>query len=152
MTETRDIGHPFVGNVDIDGRRYAVTVEIAFDGVEHVGHLLFADDDWEEGEEISDQTGIHGKSADDVVISARHLSAGELAQRYRLALTTTRRYHGLRKATEDVLNRIRHLNKVSTSMRAGLLDVDDAAREIDATEQQLVDMVRQLRGYAGVPV
>jgi hypothetical protein len=150
MTETRDIGHPFVGNVDIDGRRYAVSVEVAFDGVEHVGHLLFADDDWDDGEEISDQLGIPGKTADDVVLSARHLSAGELAQRYRRALSTTRRNHGLRKATEEVLNHIRHLNKVSTSMRAGLLDVDDAAREIDATEQQLVSMVRQLKSFAGV--
>jgi hypothetical protein len=149
MNETRDIGNPFVGNVDIDGRRYAVTIEIAFDGMEHVGHLLFADEDWEEGEEISDQVGIPGKSADDIVIGARHMSAGELAQRYRRALTFKRRNHGLRKATEDVLNRIRHLNKVATSMRAGLLDVDDAAREIDATEQQLVEMVRQLKGYAG---
>lgn len=150
MTETQDVGHPFVGNIDIDGRRYAVTVEIAFDGVEYIGHLLFADDDWEEGEEIPDQVGIPGKSADEIVVSARHLSAGELAQRYRRALSTTRRNHGLRKATDDVLAGIRHLNKVSTSMRAGLLDVDDAAREIDATEQKLVDMIRQLRGHVDV--
>ncbi len=150
MTDTRETEHPFVGAIDIDGRRYAVSIEIAFDGVEHIGHLRFADEEWEEDEGVSDQVGIPGRSPNDIVQAARTLSRDELSQRYIRAVTTTRRFHGLRKATEDVLSRIRHLNKVSTSMRAGLLDVDDAAREIEATEQQLIDMVRQLRGYAGV--
>jgi len=148
MNETREI-HPFVGAIDIDGRRYAVSIEISFDDVEHIGHLRFADEEWESDEGISDQVGITGRSPNEIMRAARSLSGEELSQRYRRALSTTRRFHGLRKATEDVLANIRHLAKVSTSMRAGLLDVDDAAREIDATEQRLVDMVRQLRGFAG---
>ncbi len=150
MTETRETEHPFVGAIETEGRRYAVSIEIAFDGVEHIGHLRFADEDWEEGEGVSDHVGIPGRSPNDIVQVARALSQTELSQRYKRAVTTTRRFHGLRKATEDVLASIRHLNKVATSMRAGLLDVDDAAREIDATEQRLVEMVRQLRDYAGV--
>ncbi len=49
-----------------------------------------------------------------------------------------------------MLNSIRYLNKVATSMRAGLLDVDEAAAEIDETEKKLHAMVGQLRHYAGV--
>ena len=57
---------------------------------------------------------------------------------------------GLRLLTQEVLAQIRYLNKVATSMRAGLLDVDEAATEIANTEQRLHDMVGQLRVYAGV--
>jgi hypothetical protein len=35
-------------------------------------------------------------------------------------------------------------------MRAGLLDVEEAASEIASTEQRLHDMVGQLRNFAGV--
>ena len=35
-------------------------------------------------------------------------------------------------------------------MRAGLLDVEEAANEIASTERRLHDMVGQLRNYAGV--
>ena len=35
-------------------------------------------------------------------------------------------------------------------MRAGLLDVDEAASEIANTEERLHDMIGQLRLYAGV--
>jgi hypothetical protein len=150
MTETREIEQLFVAAVEIDGRRYAVSAEVAFDGVEYIGYLRFANDEWEDDEGISDRVGLTGRTPNDILQAARALSGADLAQRYERALGTTRRFHGLRQATEDVLSHIRHLAKVSTSMRAGLLDVDDAAREIDATEQRLVSMVRQLRGYAGV--
>ena len=150
MIENREVIKAFVADVDIDGRRYAVNIEIAFDGVEHIGRLHFVEDDWEEDGGIADLVGITGRSPNEVTAAARALSSSDLAQRYRRAQSTTRRFHGLRRATEDILSRIRHLNKVSTSLRAGLIDVDDAAREIDATEQQLIDIVRQLRGYAGV--
>jgi hypothetical protein len=35
-------------------------------------------------------------------------------------------------------------------MRAGLLDVDGAAGEIDLTEKQLHELVDRLRSFAGV--
>ncbi|HJU76218.1 MAG TPA: hypothetical protein VJ717_20930 [Gemmatimonadaceae bacterium] len=150
MSEIREIEERFVGAIDMEQRRYAVTVEIAFDGVEHIGHLRFANDDWEDDEGIADHVGIPGRSANEILVAAQALTREDLLQRYERAQTTTRRFHGLRRATDDVLALIRYLNKVSTSLRAGLLDIDDAAREIDSTEQQLVDRVRQLRGYAGV--
>lgn len=150
MTETSEIEQLFVAAIDIGGRRYAVCLETTFDGVEYIGVLRFANEDWEEDEGIVDRVGITGRSPNDILLAARALTHADLMQRYDRALGTTRRFHGLRKATEEVLAHIRHLAKVSTSMRAGLLDVDDAAQEIDATEQRLVAMVRQLKGFAGV--
>ena len=81
---------------------------------------------------------------------AQALTSDDFVQRYRRALSEKRRFHGLRKATDEVLAKIRYLNQVAISMRAGLLDVDGAAQEIDLTEKQLHDLVAQLRVHAGV--
>jgi hypothetical protein len=52
--------------------------------------------------------------------------------------------------TEEVLAKIRYLNQVALSMRAGLLDMEGAAQEIDLTEKQLHDLIGKLREVAGV--
>ena len=48
-----------------------------------------------------------------------------------------------------MLSKIRYLNQVSISMRAGLLDVSGAASEIEITERQLHELVDRLRSFAG---
>lgn len=138
-----------VTTVELEGRRFNVSVAVEYDGVEHVGHLWFADEEWED-DGVRDHGAIPGHSPDEVLAHARQLSQPELALRYERAQSDKRRFHGLRRATEEVLNSIRYLNKVATSMRAGLLDVDEAAAEIDETERRLHEMVGQLRQYAGV--
>lgn len=138
-----------ISALDFDGRSYNVTVGIENDGIEFVGHIWFTDEAWED-EGIRDHGAIPGKSAEQVLQHARALSDHDLTLRFRRAQVDQRRFHGLRKLTEQVLDRIRHLNKVSTSMRAGLLEVDEAASEIDATERQLHEMIDQLRHFAGV--
>lgn len=138
-----------VTTVEIDGRRFNVSVAIEFDGVEHVGHLWYADEEWDD-EEFRDHGTIPGQTPAEVLAHARQLSQVELGLRFQRAQADKRRFHGLRRITEDVLSNIRHLNKVATSMRAGLLDVDEAAAEIDETEKRLHDMVGQLRHFAGV--
>lgn len=140
----------FVANAEIDGRTCAVTVRVAFDGIEHVGYLWFREPDWDEDEGIRDHGAIPGQSPNDVLERARALSAHDLTLRYRRALSERRRYHGLRVITTEFLAQIRYLNKVATSMRAGLLGVDEAAAEIAATERRLHEMVSQIRGLAGV--
>lgn len=138
-----------IGSVEADDRTWNVTVVIENDGVEFVGHLWFADEAWED-EGFRDHGAIPGRSVDEVTEHARALSAQDLMLRFRRAQADQRRHHGLRKLTEQVLENIRHLNKVATSMRAGLLEVDEAAAEIDATEQKLHSMIRELRHFAGV--
>ncbi len=138
-----------ITTIDIDGRRFNVSVAVAYDGVEHVGHLWFADEAWED-DGVRDHGSIPGQSPDEVVDHAKHLTDADLALRFERAQAEKRRFHGLRRVTDDVLSHIRYLNKVATSMRAGLLDVDEAAAEIDETEQRLHEMVGQLRNFAGV--
>ena len=45
---------------------------------------------------------------------------------------------------------IRHLNALATSMRAGLVDLEEAASEIDLTEDRLHELIDRLRPVAGV--
>ena len=140
----------FVTTTDIDGCTYSVTVRVDFDGIEHVGHLFFRDSEWEEGEGIRDHGTIPGRTREDIQLTAQGFTHHELTLRHRRAISERRRFSGLRQLTQEVLAQIRYLNKVATSMRAGLLDVDEAATEIASTEERLHAMVGQLRMYAGV--
>lgn len=147
MTETSETTHPFVGRIAVDGRPYAVSIEIAFDGVEYVGRLRFADDDWGQDDGVVDPVAMPGVSPNAILASAKSLTPEQLAQRYERARRVSQRVHGLRRTAEDALARLRHLRHVATSLRAGLLDADDAAREIDAIEGQLSVMLRELGEY-----
>lgn len=143
-----DIIQPHITTIDYEGRRLEVSCRIAFDGIEYVGRLWFSDPVEAEGG-IPDRGALPGRSRDEVTTAARRLSPPELAMRYRRALAERRRFHELRRVTEEVLTRIRFLNQVAISMRAGLLDEDGAAQEIEMTEHQLHDLVARLRFAAG---
>lgn len=147
MTEPIEQLH--VTTVEIDGRRFNVSIAVEFDGIEHVGHLWYEDEEWDD-DGLRDHGSIPGHSPEQVLSHARQLSDADLVLRYQRAVSDKRRFHGLRRATDDVLSNIRYLNKVATSMRAGLLDVEEAAAEIDETEKKLHHMVGQLRNFAGV--
>lgn len=144
-----DIIQPHVTTMDHDGRRLDVTCRIAFDGIEYVGRLWFAQTDLADSG-ITDRGAIPGRSRDEVLALAQRLTPPELALRYRRAVAERRRFLNLRRATEEVLGQIRYLNQVSISMRAGLLDKEGAAQEIEITEKQLHDLVEKLRDAAGV--
>ncbi len=150
MTTVNQTEPVHLTTVDIDGRRFNVTLAVEFDGVEHVGHLWFADEEWDD-DGVRDHGAIPGVTPEEVLGHARHFGHAELELRFQRAQADKRRCHGLRRLTDEVLQNIRYLNKVATSMRAGLLEVDEAATEIDETERRLHEMVGQLRTYAGVP-
>lgn len=138
-----------VATIDHDGRRYNVTVVTQFDGIEYVGRLYFADDAWDDAG-LPDRGPLPGRTRDEVVALAKRLSPQDLTLRFRRAVAEKRRFVGLRRATDDILSKIRYLNQVAISMRAGLLDVDGAAQEIALTERQLHEIVDRLRVFAGV--
>lgn len=144
-----DTVQPHVTTIDYQGRRYSVSCRIAFDGIEYVGRLWFADDAWDDTG-IPDRGALPGRDREEVMALAKRLSPAELVLRYRRALAEKRRFIGLRKVTEEVLSKIRYLNQVAISMRAGLLDMDGAAQEIDLTEKQLHELIDRLKSYAGV--
>lgn len=138
-----------VATIDHDGRRYNVSVVTQFDGIEYVGRLYFADDAWDDAG-LPDRGPLPGRNRDEVLALARRLTPQDLILRYRRAVAEKRRFVGLRRATDDILAKIRYLNQVAISMRAGLLDVEGAAQEIALTERQLHEIVDRLRMFAGV--
>lgn len=144
-----DVIQPHIATLDDEGRALDVSCRVAFDGIEYVGRLWFAVAD-DADTAIADRGALPGRSRDEVIALARRLTPAELALRYRRAIAERRRYLELRRVTDEVLTRIRYLNQVSVSMRAGLLDREGAAQELDLTERQLHDLVQALRHAAGV--
>jgi hypothetical protein len=150
MPSVRDENvQPHIATLEYDGRRFNVTCKVMFDGIEYVGHLWFADEAWDDTG-VPDRGSLPGRTRDETLTLARRLTPQELMLRYRRALAEKRRFTGLRKATEDILEKIRYLNQVAISMRAGLLDSDGAAAEIELTERQLHEIVEKLKVFAGI--
>ena len=144
-----DVIQPHIASIEHDGRRLDVSCRIVFDGIEYVGRLWFSESGVADSA-IPDRGALPGRSRDEVLALAQRLSPPELALRYRRAVSERRRFFELRRATEDVISKIRYLNQVSISMRAGLLDADGAAQELELTERQLHELVDRLRYVAGI--
>ncbi len=140
---------PYIATIEHLGRRYTVSCRVAFDGIEYVGRLWFAEEDWDDAG-LPDRAAIPGRSRDEVLALAKRLSSGELELRHRRALAEKRRFIRLRRVTDDILTKVRYLNQIAISMRDGLLDEDGANQEIDLTEKQLHECVDRLRHSAGV--
>ena len=150
MTTLEKFEMPHIATIDFEGRRYNVALRIEHDGVEFVGRLWFADEAWAEDDGIVDQGVLPGRTAEIVVANAQSLGQRELVQRYRRALAQKRRFHALRQLTVEVLENIRHLNALASSMRAGLVEMHEAAAEIDLTEDNLHELIDRVRTVAGV--
>ncbi len=149
MALNDEIVQPHVGTIEHNGRRYNVSVRIEWDGIEYVGRLWFADEAWDDLG-LPDRGAFPGRTREDVIAQTKRLTEPDMVKRYKRALAEKRRYAGLRRHTEEILAKIRYLNQVAVSMRAGLLDVDGAAQEIDLTEQQLHGLIDKLGEFAGV--
>jgi hypothetical protein len=148
MATHDEIIQPYVATIEHEGRRYNVSVRILYDGIEYVGRLWFADETWDDLG-LPDRGALPGRSREEVIAFAKRLAPQELSKRYRRAVAEKRRFLGLRKHTDEILAKIRYLNQVAVSMRAGLLDVEGAAQEIDMTEKQLHGLIDALSEHAG---
>ena len=149
MRTSEESVQPHIATVNVGGQRFAVSVLISYDGIEYVGRLWFAEEDWEDAG-IPDRGVLPGRSRDEVVAQARRLTGDELVARYKRAAANKRRFLALRTVTDEFLRKVRYLNQVAISMRAGLIDLDGAAQEIDVTEHQLHELIRRLREVAGL--
>jgi hypothetical protein len=141
--------HRELGTIGGNERRLNVSLIVSFDGIEHVGRLWFTEEEWED-QGIPDRGVISGRSTDEVIAAARALTEPELIARHQRATVNKRRYLSLRAVTDEILHKVRYLNQVAVSMRAGMIDLDGAAQEIDFTEHQLHELVERLRDAAGV--
>lgn len=124
-----------------------VSVRIAYDGVEHVGRLWFADS-VRDVEGIPDYGVIPGRTADDVLAAARQMDAEDLTRRFHRAHAEKRRYIRLRRSVEEILAKVKYMNRVAISMRGGMLDVDAAEQELDLVTDQIQDIVSRLKDVA----
>lgn len=140
---------PYIATIEHLGRRYTVTCRVAFDGIEYVGRLWFAEEDWDDAG-LPDRAAIPGRTRDEVLALAKRLTPTDLELRHRRALAEKRRFMRLRRVTDDILTKIRYLNQIAISMRDGLLDEDGAKQEVELTEKQLHECIDRLRHSAGV--
>ena len=143
-----EVTQPHIATIESDGRRYDVSCRVMFDGIEYVGRLWYADESWDDLG-LPDRGAIPGRTKEEVIALATRLTADELVRRHRRAVAEKRKFHGLRNMTDEVLAKIRYLNQLAISMRAGLLDVEGAAQEIELTEKQMHTLIDRLAAYAG---
>jgi len=143
------VTHTPLTTIHVDGRDVRVTLHSAHDGIELVGRLFFAEQGWTNSG-IPDRGVLPGRTLYDVELMARDLRVEELAQRYRRANAEKRRFHGLRQLTLELLSKVRYMNQVAVSVRTGLLDGEAAGQELDLTEGQMEELVRQVRHLAGI--
>jgi hypothetical protein len=68
-----DIVQPHIGTIEHDGRRMDVTCRIAFDGIEYVGRLWFAETDLGDSG-ITDRGALPGRSREEVLALAQRLA------------------------------------------------------------------------------
>ncbi|MFL5578520.1 MAG: hypothetical protein ACJ79S_21405 [Gemmatimonadaceae bacterium] len=142
-----------VATIDVEGRDVAVAVRIVHDGVEYVGRLWFADPGSSDPELVAgipDRAPLPGRTREDVLARALCLDPDDLVLRHERALVERRRYRALRHTTDEVLARIRYLNRVALLVRDGLLDRAGGEQELDITEKQLHELVSELRAHAGL--
>ena len=139
----------YIGAVDDLGKRYTVFCRVAFDGVEYVGRLWFAEQGTPDAG-VPDRAAIPGRTREEVLNLARRLTPDELGLRQRRAFAEKRQYIRLRRLTDEILLKIRYLNQIALSKNGGILDDATAQREFDNTERELHAFVERLRGFAGV--
>jgi hypothetical protein len=146
MLDPRATRH-HLGTLRVDGGVHNVSVRISYDGVEHVGRLWFADS-VRDVEGIPDYGVIPGRTADDVLAAARLMDAQDLTRRFHRAHAEKRRYIRLRRSVEEILAKVKYMNRVAISMRGGMLDVDAAEQELDLVTDQIQDIVSRLKDVA----
>lgn len=149
MLHFGSVTHTPITTIDVDERQIRVTVHSSHDGVEYVGRLWFADVEWLNSG-IPDRSVLPGRTEAEVLTLARRLRPDELLQRYRRANAEKRRYHALRYLTLEILAKVRYTNQVAVSMRSGLLDGEAAVQEMELTETQMVELVKQVKNVAGI--
>lgn len=146
MIDPRTTRH-HLGTLRVDGAVHNVSVRIAYDGVEYLGRLWFADS-VKDIEGIPDYGVVPGRTVDDVLAAARQLNAEDLTRRFHRAHAEKRRYIRLRRSVEEILAKVKYMNRVAISMRGGMLDTDAAQQELDLVTGQIQDIVARLKDVA----
>lgn len=139
--------HP-IRPISVDGQKYLVSLRVGYDGVEYVGRILFTD----QSTQIfyQDHGGVPGISVLDSVRKAKEFTDAQLEQRCHRALAEKRRFGKLRRATDEMIEKIKYLNRVAVGLEKGTIDREGGNQELDHVQAQLLEIVKQLRLHAGV--
>jgi len=137
-----------IRSVTVDGQKYFVSLRVGYDGVEYIGRLMFTDASTEIF--YQDHGGVPGISVIDAVRRASEFTDAQLQQRCHRALSEKRRFGKLRRATDQMIDKIKYLNRVAVGLEKGTIEREGGNAELDAVQAQLLDIVRQLRMHAGV--
>src|SRR5262245_24740060 len=95
-----------IASIEHQGRRFVVTCRIGFDGVEYIGRLWFAPEDGGD-RPMPDRSAIPGRTRDEVLTFAQRFTPQELTVRHRRAMAEKRRFLSLRRATDEIITKIR---------------------------------------------
>ena len=137
-----------IRTIAIDGQKYFVSLRVGYDGIEYIGRLLFTDASSEVT--YQDHGSVPGTSVDDAVRKASELSESQLEQRCHRALSEKRRFGKLRRTTDQMIEKIKYLNRIAIGLEKGMLDPEGGKAELDQAQSELLDIVRTLRLHAGV--
>jgi hypothetical protein len=135
--------------ITVDGHTYRTTLRVGFDGVEYIGRLWFIDTVDSELAFL-DHGAIPASTVEQAVRKARDFTDGELEHRCHRALGEKRRFGKLRRATDEMINQIKYLNRVVISLQSGMLDREGGQQEIQQIQNQILAIVRSLPIHAGV--
>ncbi len=135
--------------IALDGQTYRAVLRVVFDGIEHIGRLWFIDE-LDSKHAVLDHGSVPGSTVEEALRKAREFSQAELERRCHRALSEKRRFGKLRRATDEMINKIRYLNRVVISLQAGIMDREGGQQEIQQIQHQILAIVRTLPIHAGV--
>jgi hypothetical protein len=138
-----------IGETTVDGHTYRATLRVGFDGIEHIGRLWFIDAS-DSALAFLDHGAVPGTTVEEAVRKALALSEVELEHRCHRALSEKRRFGRLRRATDEMINHIKYLNRVVVNLQMGMLDREGGVQEIQHIQNQILEIVRSLPIHAGV--
>ena len=105
--------HP-IRTITLDGEKYSIVLRVGYDGVEYLGRLRFTEATT--GVTYQDHGTIPGISVLDAVRRAKEFSEGDMSQRCHRALSEKRRFSKLRNTTDEMINKIKYLNRVAIGL------------------------------------
>ena len=149
MAEQLGTARHHIASLEVDGKTFNVSLKTAYDGIEHIGRLWFADASTGEMG-IPDHGAIPGRTVDEAISLAQRLTNDDLMRRFHRAHAEKRRYIKLRRNVDEILAKVKYMNRVAVSMRGGMLDNEGAGQELDLITKQLQEIVTRLKDVAGV--
>ena len=149
MTSDSGVTQHAISSITVDGKEYRVALRLAYDGVEYIGRLWFSDPSSDQ-RGFPDHGAVPGRTIAEAVEVARKLTPQDLERRCHRALADKRRYIRLRRATEEIITKIKYMNRVAVTMRHGMLDSEGASQELELIQKQIEEIVKTLPFHAGI--